>query len=106
MCASVQQAIVECLVVKTIKAAQHHGVKSVILAGGVSANKELRLQLGEAVEKKLAGVEFLRPEVIYCTDNAAMIAAAGYFQYIYSLQRKKFATAWKFVSPDPCLDID
>ena len=52
-----------------------------MLSGGVSANKELRFQLSEAVKKSLPGVNFLIPELEYTTDNAAMIAAATFYKF-------------------------
>jgi len=75
-----QQAIIDVLIGKTIKAAKKYNVKTVMLAGGVAANKELRKQLQNAVEQKLKDVNFKMPELEYTTDNAAMIATAGYFK--------------------------
>lgn len=75
-----QQAIIDVLVSKTIKAAKKYNVKTVMLAGGVAANKELRRQLQNTVEQKLEAVDFKMPELQYTTDNAAMIAAAGFFK--------------------------
>lgn len=77
LCASIQAAIVDSLVPKTIFAAQRYRTKTVILAGGVAANRQLRQRLGEAVAN--IGQDFRVPDFSYCTDNAAMIAAAGYF---------------------------
>lgn len=74
-----QQAIIDVLVGKTIKAAKKYDVKTVMLAGGVAANTELRKQLQNAVEQKLDNVKFNMPALEYTTDNAAMIATAGYF---------------------------
>ena len=78
ICASFQQAVVDVLVSKTMKAVKEHKPKCVILGGGVSANKCLRSQLKEQVEQ--AGLELLVPDLEHSGDNAAMIAAAGYFQ--------------------------
>ena len=78
-CQDFQQAIIDVLISKTIKAAKKYNVKTVMLAGGVAANKELRAQLQAAVEQKLEKVNFKMPELQYTTDNAAMIATAGYF---------------------------
>lgn len=78
-CASIQQAIIDVLVGKTVAAATQHGVQSVVLAGGVSANTELRKQLGDALARELPDVTYHIPDFQYCTDNAAMIGAAGYF---------------------------
>lgn len=81
MAASVQEAIVDILVEKTLAAAKAENVKGVLLVGGVSANLELRKRLGNALKKRLPGVHFLPSMRKYITDNAAMIAAAGYWRY-------------------------
>ncbi len=80
--ASVQAAIVDVLVKKTIRAAKQYKVKSVLLAGGVSANKKLRQYLGEAISVELPTASYHVPLMEYTGDNAAMIAAAGYFHAI------------------------
>ena len=77
--ASFQQAVVDVLVNKTMKAAKEMGVKRVAAAGGVSANLLLRTTLEESCRKE--GLDFCRPEMILCTDNAAMIASAAYYAY-------------------------
>jgi len=79
-CAEFQQAIIDVLITKTIKAAKEYKVKTIMLSGGVSANNELRRQMDEAIKKRLPKVRFLVPRPEFTTDNAAMIAAAGYFQ--------------------------
>ncbi len=78
--AAVEQAIVDVLAAKTVRAAAANRAKAVLLAGGVAANRKLRARLREDIEAKLPGVRFIEPPLKYCTDNAAMIAAAGYFQ--------------------------
>ena len=80
LAASIEAAIVEVLVSKTIRAAKHYKVKSIILAGGVSANKKLREELGKAVKSIIPNSSFLIPEFKYTGDNAAMIAVAGYIR--------------------------
>lgn len=70
-----QDSVVEVLTAKTLRAAREFNVKQVIAAGGVSANKGLRTALEEAFEKE--GIPFFVPPLNLCTDNAAMIAAAG-----------------------------
>lgn len=90
-----QQAVAEVLVHKTIKAALKYNCKNIMLSGGVAANVELRKQLAHAVKNKLTSVKLIIPEFKYCTDNAAMIAAAGYF----SAKRKKF-TNWQKLKVD------
>lgn len=85
--ASIQAAIIEVLIKKTIWAAKEYKVKSVLLAGGVSANKILRQYLGEAIAVELPKTSYHIPPMEYTTDNAAMIAVAGYFH----AARKKFS---------------
>src|SRR5439155_82114 len=77
VCASVQQAIVDVLVRKTIAAAKKFDVDLVTVSGGVSCNRELRKQLSKACKGQ--GVEFKTAEAWLCTDNAAMIAFAALF---------------------------
>lgn len=78
ICASFQQAVIEVLVDKLVIASQEHEVKEVHLAGGVSANQLLRQMAREKLPDKLP---LLWPvEQIFCTDNAAMIAAAAHFR--------------------------
>lgn len=76
--ASFQQAVIDVLVRKTMLAAARTGVHTVVLGGGVAANKALRSALETAcVERRL---KFHAAKMAYCTDNAAMIAALGYYQ--------------------------
>jgi N6-L-threonylcarbamoyladenine synthase len=72
LCASAQRAIVDVLVDKTMRAAQEHGATAVTIAGGVSANSELRRCMHEKCLD--AGISFVAPRMQYCVDNAAMIA--------------------------------
>jgi N6-L-threonylcarbamoyladenine synthase len=75
LCASFQQAIIDVLVRKSLAAAQKYGVDLVTVSGGVSCNRELWRQLGEAYARE--GFEFESAEAWLCTDNAAMIAFAA-----------------------------
>jgi N6-L-threonylcarbamoyladenine synthase len=75
LCASVQEAIVDVLVAKTISAAKKRDVDLVTVSGGVSCNQELRKQLANACKRH--GFEFKTAEPSLCTDNAAMIAFAA-----------------------------
>ncbi|HVM77163.1 MAG TPA: tRNA (adenosine(37)-N6)-threonylcarbamoyltransferase complex transferase subunit TsaD [Candidatus Paceibacterota bacterium] len=77
--ASFQEAALDVLVKKTLKAARQTGARSIILCGGVAANKALRARLGK--EAKKIGAAFLVPSFIYNLDNAAMIGAAGAVAY-------------------------
>ncbi|MDC3418596.1 tRNA (adenosine(37)-N6)-threonylcarbamoyltransferase complex transferase subunit TsaD [Aquibacillus salsiterrae] len=77
--ASFQASVVEVLSTKTHKAAKQYGVKQVIVAGGVAANKGLRAELNRIFAQE--NMELLIPPLHLCTDNAAMIAAAGSIAY-------------------------
>jgi len=79
MAAEVQQAIIDVLIYKTIKAAKDFRVKSIILGGGVAANDELRKQFMLIVKCQMLNVKFFVPPKNLCTDNAAMVAATAYF---------------------------
>lgn len=79
MCFEAQQAVIDVLIKKTIKAAKDYKTKSIILGGGVSANKELQKQLSKKVKTSLQGCSLVVPPVNYCTDNAVMTAIAAYF---------------------------
>ncbi len=74
--ASFQEAVVEPLVVKAVRAALEHGVPAISVTGGVSANKRLRELFIDTCRRK--GLDVFFPELSLCTDNAAMIAAAGF----------------------------
>lgn len=77
ICASFQQAVIDVLVKKTIRAAKQYSVKSVLLCGGVAANSALREQLEQACIKHKFNM--YKPKMAFCTDNGAMIANAGYY---------------------------
>lgn len=77
--AEIQEAIVDVLVKKTIKAVKNYNPKSLIISGGVAANKRLREKLKNGLKKKDINTEIYIPEIKYCTDNAAMIAACAYY---------------------------
>lgn len=76
--ASLQEAIVDVLVDKTMRAAEQMGVPTIIMSGGVAANRRLRQRLGESAA--VAGYRFFYPLAELCTDNAAMVASAGFFR--------------------------
>jgi len=82
--ASFQQAVLDVLIGKTVNAVKSFGAKSVLLCGGVAANKTLRLALEKAILKY--GARFFVPEFKYNTDNAAMMAVAAYFK---NFQKKR-----------------
>ena len=76
---SFQNRVVEILSKKTMKALKEYDVKNLIIAGGVSANSGIRNKFIEICDKE--GINLTIPNIKYCTDNAAMIASAGYFAY-------------------------
>ena len=80
LCASIQHSIVSILLKKIEKAIQQTGIKQLAIAGGVSANTYLRSELEKLATTK--GYQLYIPKFEYCTDNAAMIAIAGYFKYL------------------------
>lgn len=79
MAKEIQQSIIDVLIKKTIKAGKDYKVKTIILGGGVAANKELRKQFKRKIEKEMPNCFFSAPNPKSCTDNAAMIGIAGYF---------------------------
>jgi len=79
LAASFQESVINVLVYKTLLAAKEYNVRQIIVAGGVAANKGLRQVLNKEI-KTLKDVILTFPQIEYCTDNAAMIAVAGYFQ--------------------------
>lgn len=83
--ASFQEAVVEVLAMKTMKAAKKKDCRTVALAGGVASNSRLREILQEQCQE--AGYKFTKPSPVLCTDNAAMIGAAAYYKYL----NKQFA---------------
>lgn len=80
LCASFQDVVVKSLTMKTVKAMLDYDVSRLIIAGGVSANKGIREEFLKLSKKY--GFTFSCPSIQYCTDNATMIAAAGYYKYI------------------------
>ena len=77
--ASFQEAVVDVLVTKTVTAAGDRNIRDVTISGGVAANTRLRARLGEELRSR--GKRLFYPSLPLCTDNAAMIAAAGYYRY-------------------------
>ncbi len=96
-CASVEEAIIDVLVAKTRLAAAAHNPKTIILAGGVAANKKLR----ETFQKTFSATTLLVPSIQYCMDNAAMIAIAGYYKAMDNQY-----TDWRELEVDPNLNLE
>ena len=80
ICASFQNALIEILMDKLVKAARQTGIREIAIGGGVSANSGLRNAVTEEGRKR--GWKTYLPEFKFTTDNAAMIAIAGYFHYL------------------------
>lgn len=78
--ASFQKAVTDVLVGNAMHAVQEYGLNKFAIAGGVASNGTLREAMREACEKK--GIEFYHPSPVFCTDNAAMIGVAAYYEYI------------------------
>lgn len=100
ICASFQKAVTDVLATKTLKAVKKYKVSTLLLAGGVAANKALRKEFEDRIKKEKLDVNFIYPALKYCTDNASMVAMAGYFK----AKTKKFAKLGKLTA-NPGLDI-
>lgn len=92
LCASVQKTIVEILMEKLISASKKFGINEIAIAGGVAANSGLRKTLAETAEK--LNWKIYIPKFEYCTDNAAMIAMAGYYKFLKGDFTSQSATAF------------
>ncbi|MEK5176339.1 MULTISPECIES: tRNA (adenosine(37)-N6)-threonylcarbamoyltransferase complex transferase subunit TsaD [Heyndrickxia] len=99
MAASFQASVIDVLVTKTLKAAKEFKVKQVLLSGGVAANKGLREELEKAFAT-IMDIELVIPPLVLCTDNAAMIAAAG------SILFEKGKRSQYSLNANPSLDIE
>lgn len=99
-CRGVQDAIIEVLVTKTLRAAEEFGVKSILLSGGVAANGTLREAFKEMLHTKyhILNTQLFVPAKNLCTDNAAMIGAAAFF--------RQQETPWQDVAANPELYFD
>ncbi len=91
LCASFQQAAVDVLVSKSLRAIAQYKIKSFVLAGGVAANRLLRETLQNDIGRRFPSVKYYQPKFEYCVDNAAMIGAAAYF-----MQRKHKNSKWEW----------
>lgn len=80
LCASIEQAIIDPLIKKTLKAAKKYDVKCIILGGGVAANKKLKEAFQLTITNEQLPIKLFFPPQFLCTDNAAMIASAAFFE--------------------------
>lgn len=93
-----QDAIAEVIVYKTLQAAEQYDVSSIVVGGGVAANKTITERLRQEAQKKMPEVTVFVPERVLCTDNAAMIATAAAFQHTQK--------SWREVTANPELYFD
>jgi N6-L-threonylcarbamoyladenine synthase len=85
--ASFQEAAFETLIKKTLRAVKEFQARTIIVAGGVAANKTLAKMFKENIKKNKIKVNLIIPPLEFCTDNAAMIGVSAYFNF---LQNKKY----------------
>jgi len=97
--AEIQQAIIDVLIKKTLKAAKDYNVKTIILGGGVSANQELKKQMTEKINLELPKINFLYPQINHSTDNGLMVAVSAWFH------RKKIVS-WKNIKANANLRLN
>ena len=98
ICFSLQEAVFDVLITKTLNAAKQYNVKSILLGGGVSANQKLREEFESAVGNQQSAVKFFVPAKNLSTDNAAMIASAAFFNYK--------EVGWQKITANPELYFD
>jgi len=101
ICAEFQQATVDVLVSKTVKAAEKFNAKSVLLAGGVAANLSLRQTLAEKLKENLPKTAFLSPALEFCTDNATMIGLAA----LKKISKKSAFKNWRALKAEANLKL-
>ncbi len=92
LAASFQKAVVDCLLINFESAAENFGYNKLVIAGGVSANSRLREQANEMCKKH--NWQLFLPEMKYCGDNAAMIGAQGYYEFIQGVTADESLNAY------------
>jgi len=100
-----QEAITDVLVEKTLKAAKDYSVKSIILGGGVTANQKLREKFQEKFRKQNKSFNFYLPLLKYTTDNAMMIALAGFFDYSFLRLKRLPNLKWNKIEAEANLRL-
>lgn len=99
ICAETQQSVIDVLIYKTIKAVKNYGIKSIILGGGVTANKELRKQFVKKTGKEFPDLKLYIPNSEFCTDNGVMVAVVSFFH-------RKDKKNWKKIKAQADLRIN
>ncbi len=102
MATSFQNAVLDVLISKTKRAAEKLDVNQIIIAGGVAANRGLRARIFEEIKD----IEIIIPSMKYCTDNAAMIGAAAYYQYQKEGAKKKYLLGGESTIPFDLYEIE
>ena len=100
-----QQAAIEVLIAKTISAAKKYQPKTIVLAGGVSANTQLQTQLAQAISENLTATQFSFPELSFQLDNATMIATAAFFRHGSLAKKDVLSSTWKNLQTKANLDL-
>jgi len=103
ICKEFQQAVIDVLIKKTIKAMRDYNIQTLILGGGVTANQELRRQMENALKKEIQNFNLLIPDLKFTTDNAAMIGFAAYFHVIKN--SSILLRGWKNLTADGNLNL-
>ena len=100
LAASFQKAVVDCLLANFELAAENYGYEKLVIAGGVSANSKLRAEAQKMCARH--GWELFVPALKYCGDNAAMIAAQGYYEYKAGTLADESLNAYATMPIDRC----
>ncbi len=97
LCNEFQQATIDVLIFKTLRAIEKYRPQTVLLAGGVAANQELQKQLATVLKEKNSTLHFIAPPIQYCGDNATMIGVASYFRWknMTNQQKEQSQINWK-----------
>lgn len=104
-CFQFQEAVIDTLIHKTLGTVEKYGVKTVMLAGGVSANSELRARLGTAIKNRFPNIGYIIPNISYSGDNAAMIAAAAYYRWNSLEDKEALEESWKTLDADANMSL-
>ncbi|MBQ2934003.1 MAG: tRNA (adenosine(37)-N6)-threonylcarbamoyltransferase complex transferase subunit TsaD [Clostridia bacterium] len=80
LAATIRQKVCDILIEKTLSATESKGYKTLVMAGGVSANSELRIRMQKECDAR--GIKLYYPQLKYCGDNAAMVGVQGYYEYL------------------------
>ena len=100
ICAAFEDAVVDVLVTKSLRAIVKYKPKAFVLAGGVAANKFLRAEMKSKIENSGSGIDLLIPPISLCGDNAAMIGLAAYYHII-----KNNVSAWDKITVDSNFEL-